>query len=288
MPALVTPFDRNGNVSEGALRELAAYHLTKKSAGFYLCGTTGQGLWMSTAERKRILEVVLDAVRDAVPVIAHVGCVAPAEAAELAVHAAKVGASGISSIIPPTYATLESIVAYFDMLSKHAPETPLLPYFMGTPLPPMQIMEGLSKTVTLAGTKYTGPNMYEMRKIIEIGSEPWSVFSGMDEQCVFGAMCGADGAIGSSINVMPGIYKEIRRLVAEDRQGEAYALQERANGIITVLISYGYPGALKAAHGILGFDCGDPRLPEMPFDSSKTDNLKADLNAAGFEEISSM
>ncbi len=101
-------------------------------------------------------------------------------------------------------------------------------------------------------------------------------------------MCGADGAIGSSVNVMPGVYKAIRRLVSEGKQGEAYGLQKKANRVITTLISYSYPGALKAALRILGVECGDPRLPEFPFDRAESNQLEADLSKADFESLAGM
>ena len=288
LPALVTPFDDKANVNPSAIEKLVAYFLSKKVDGFYVCGSTGQGLWMSTEERKLVANTVIDAVAGAVPVIVHVGCVAPAEAAKLTVHASGAGAAGISSIIPPSYEDLDALHAYFSMLSAHAPDLPLLPYFMGSTIPPIEVMAKLADVPTVAGTKYTGPNMFEMTRIIEMGTASWSVFSGMDEQCVFGAMCGADGAIGSSVNVIPGVYREIRRLVADNKQREAYTFQKKANRVITVLKSYGYAGALKAALGMLGIECGDPKLPAPPFDRARTEQIKSDLSAVDFEELSSM
>ena len=110
----------------------------------------------------------------------------------------------------------------------------------------------------------------------------------MDEQCVFAAMCGATGAIGSSVNIMPGVYKKIRQLVAEGNPTEAYEYQCKANRVLAVLISYGYAGSLRAALSMLGFDCGDPRPPETPLDSSKLDSLRSDLKAAGFDEVTAL
>ena len=130
--------------------------------------------------------------------------------------------------------------------------------------------------------------MYEMTQIIQIAKDPWWVFSGMDEQCVFAAMCGATGAIGSPVNIMPGLYKTIRRLVAENDQGTAYEYQQNTNRILSVLISYGYAGALRAALEFLGFDCDDPRPPEAPLAPSRMTQLKADLMAAGFDKATSM
>ena len=61
-PALVTPFTETNEVNSPVLKELAEYLIQKGAAGFYLCGATGQGLSMSVAERKRVLETVIEQV----------------------------------------------------------------------------------------------------------------------------------------------------------------------------------------------------------------------------------
>lgn len=287
MPALVTPLDSQGGVNETTVREMARYHLDKGSDGFYLCGSTGQGIYMTTNERKQTTEVVIDEVSGKVPVIVHVGSMVQVQAIELLKHASDAGAAAVSSIIPPSFESIEAITRYFRSLADVS-DLPLLPYFRGAAYSPLQIMKELQVVPTIMGTKYTGPDMYEMTHIIQIGKDPWWVFSGMDEQCVFAAMCGATGAIGSSVNVMPGVYKKIRQLVAEGNPTEAYEYQRKANNVLAVLISYGYAGSLRAALGMLGFDCGDPRPPETPLDSSKLDALKSDLKAAGFDEVTAL
>jgi N-acetylneuraminate lyase len=167
-------------------------------------------------------------------------------------------------------------------------ELPLLPYFRGAAYSPLSIMESLQNVDAIRGTKYTGPNMYEMTQIIDIGKDPWWVFSGMDEQCVFATMCGATGSIGSSFNVMSGVYKRIRELVLTDKQAEAFEYQKKANGVITTLASFGYAGALRAALGILGFECGDPRPPENTMTSRETRKLSSALKDTAFEELSAL
>ena len=107
-------------------------------------------------------------------------------------------------------------------------------------LRPMQIP-------TVAGTKYTGPNMYEFKRIVDLCEGGWTLFSGMDEQCLYAAMSGAPGNIGSTLNLMPGAYREIRASYEAGDIARAQQVQFRANAVTSVLHAYGFSGALREA-----------------------------------------
>jgi len=293
MPALVTPFGSDGATERDHMHKLTAYHLGKGVAGFYVCGSTGQGIYTSVENRKLAAEAVIAEAAGSAPVIVHVGSMVVSDAVELARHAASHGAAAISSVLPPTYTVIDSLVEYFTAISNAAPELPLLPYLLSTQLDVLQLMERLCAIPTVAGTKYTGPNMDEMMKIAEMGraisaSGSWTVFAGMDQQCVFAAMAGADGNIGSSLNVIPGAYRRIWELVAADRHREAMEFQIRATAVIDTLRRYRYAAALRHALTMLGVPCGPPCLPELPLDASRTRALEADLEKVGFAELAAL
>lgn len=287
-PALVTPFTANDTVNVSVLRELVDYLIGKKVSGFYVCGTTGEGIYMSMAERKLVAETVLHQVNGRVPVIAHVGCVAAGDAAELARHSRQAGADGVSSVLPPLYRTTQSLYAYYSKIAAAAPDLPLLTYIFGGPVDAVALMRELMKIPNVAGAKYTGPNMYEFRSIVELRNDNWTVFSGMDEQCLFAAMFGSSGNIGSTLNFMPGVYREIRECCKNGDLERGSQLQLQANKVTKVAISFGYPGALKEIMKILGFDCGKPRLPNLPLPAERRDALRDELQAAGFSKMANM
>ena len=130
-PALVTPFTAEDKVNVGVLRELVEYLIDKRVGGFYVCGGTGEGLFMSPEERKLVTETVVDQVNGRVPVIAHVGSMVVGDAVDLAEHAQETGAEGISSVIPPMFQNSESLYAYFERVGAAAPDIPLLTYIFG-------------------------------------------------------------------------------------------------------------------------------------------------------------
>lgn len=287
-PALVTPFTTEDKVDVGVLRELVGYLIDKQVGGFYVCGGTGEGLFMSPAERSLVTETVVEQVNGRVPVIAHVGSMVIGDAIQLAKHAQEVGAAGISSVIPPMFQNSESLYAYFARVGAAAPDIPLLTYIFGGPTDAVALMRRLMEIPTVAGAKYTGPNMYEFREIVELRGNNWSIFSGMDEQCIYAAMQGACGNIGSTLNYIPGIYREMHNSYRTGDIAKGHELQVRANQITRVLFSFGFFGALKEVMRMLGFDCGKPRLPQLPFDVEKRDELKAELEAIDFFTVAAM
>jgi N-acetylneuraminate lyase len=216
------------------------------------------------------------------------------DAVELAAHAQQAGADAIASIIPPQFASVPSIVDYYTALGKAAPNIPLLSYIFGGPADAVALMRALMPIPTVAGSKYTGPNMHEFRQILELekdyqGPYEWTVFSGMDEECFFASLFGAHGCIGSTLNYIPGTYREIQGARAAGDLARGTELQLCANAITQILFQYGFMGAMKKeVMARLGFDCGQPRLPSRPFDPARRDAFHKALDAAGFDELAAM
>jgi N-acetylneuraminate lyase len=287
-PALVTPFTAEDTVNVPVLRELIEYLINKRVDGFYVCGTTGEGIYMSVEERKLVAETVIEQVHGRVPVIVHVGCVSVRDAVALAQHARQVGAAGVSSVLPPFYNNAQSLYNYFATIAAAVPDLPVLTYIFGGPMDAVALMREWMKIPNVIGTKYTGPNMYEFRRIVELRSDNWTVFSGMDEQCLFAAMFGANGNIGSTLNFMPGVYREIHACCQNGALVRGRELQIQANKVTSVLLSFGFPGALKEVMRMLSFDCGKPRLPNLPLPEEKRDSLHAQLETVGFSKLAEM
>ena len=284
-PALVTPFTPDDEISFSVLRNLVQYLLDKNVDGFYVGGTTGEGVFMTVEERKQVIDAVLSEINGRVPVIVHVGSMVYKDAVALARHAEARGAVGVSSIVPPLYASLDSLVDYFRTVAQAVPNLPVFPYFLSQSIEPLALMRRLLDIPNVKGTKYTGPDMHEFRQIVELGGDAWTVFSGMDEVCVFAAMLGARGNIGSTLNFMPGVYKHIRAHVERGEIDQALALQLKANRVTAVLLEGNLMGNLKGAMNLIGFECGGLRLPRAGLDPQQIVALETALQATDFDAL---
>ena len=288
-PALVTPSSADHTVNLDVLRHLVDYLLDKGVDGFYVGGTTGEGVFMPVAQRKLLVETVLTQIDGRVPVIVHAGAIPLNDAVDMAQHAREHGAAGISSIIPPLYTSLDAVVLYYKQLAAATENLPFISYILNPQLDSVALMKRLMDIPNLAGSKYTGPNMYEFRQILNLGGGRWTMFSGMDEECVYAAMMGATGAIGSTLNIMPGAFRQIHAHVASGRYAEAQDLQVRVNQVIECMISVGFQGALKEilSH-LLGKPVGDARLPNLPLDASQREMLHRQLAQTSFEALAAL
>jgi N-acetylneuraminate lyase len=287
-PALITPYTPDDEINVPMLQTLVAHLLAKGVSGFYICGSTGEGPLQSVAERMLVAETVLAQAAGRVPVIVHVGAAVINDAVALAEHAQAAGADGISSILPPVVYDARGVVPFFARVAAAAPDLPFMPYLYGYAKDAVALMHELEHIPNLAGTKYTAPNMYEMSQIAAFRQEGWTVFSGMDEQAVLGLQYGAAGMIGSTLNFMPGAYREILSAFRAGNVMHAVAMQQRANAVTALLISMGFAGAFREVMCMLGFDCGAPRLPNLPLAGEKRAALRVALNNVGFPAIAAL
>ena len=287
-PALVTPLTEEQTVNTPVLRDIVAYLLGKNVNGFYVGGTTGEGIYLPVSVRKAIVETVMAEIAGRVPIIVHVGSASVLDAIDLARHAAEHGADGVSSVLPPLYDNLDSLYRYYAAIAAAIPDVPLLGYLLNPHIDTIALMRRLADIPNLGGTKYTGPNMHDLRQIIDLGGGKWTVFSGMDEQCLYAAMMGASGNIGSTLNFMPGVYREIWRLVRAGDYAAAQDLQVRANRVVTAMAEVPFSAALKAVMGKLGLDAGVPALPNLPMSDAQRRSLDQRLAETDFDALAKL
>ena len=263
IPAVLTVFDRDENFDEKGMRQLVNFLLDSGVNGLYLTGSTGEGFLMDNAERKKVVEVVMDEVKDRVPVVVHVGAIGTRLSIDLAKHAQIVGASGISSV-PPFYWRFSEnqIVEYYEAISK-ACSLPMIVY--NVPLAGllgMNAIKRLAKIENVKGIKYTALSHYEITQIKdEVGSD-FLVYSGADEMAISGLLAGADGIIGSFYNIMPELFIAINKAVEKKDMDEAVRLQKQAVEIIMYALQIpSFYSGMKAVLRWMGIEAGYCRAP---------------------------
>ncbi|MBN2499668.1 MAG: dihydrodipicolinate synthase family protein [Anaerolineales bacterium] len=288
-PALITPLTPDSRLNPTALQSVVKFLVDKGADGLYVLGATGQGLYFSIEERKRITELVMQQVGWQRPVIVQVGSPVLGDAIELAKHAAENGVAGISSLIPPGFSDRQTVLAYYRQLAEAIPDLPLLPYFWGDSAQSgHELLKALVEIPNIAGVKYTSPNLFEFKKIVDLRTENWSVFSGYDEQSAYAAMTGSSGHIGSTLNFIPGVYKQIRQLILSGEHTAALDLQFKANRVTALCIEYGFMAAIREVMRLLGLDCGQPRLPAPSFPELERPIFEDKLRELGFFELAEM
>lgn len=279
LPALISPVDDNGKVIKEAVFKLVRNDISHGVNGFYVCGSTGEGIAMSEDERKKMLEYTIEAADGKVPVIAHVGALDFRSAEALAKHANKAGAAAVSSI-PPIYFKYdeEEYVDYYKRLAEAA-EIPVLLYAVVAAgnMPSVDLIKRELEIPGVIGLKWTYMNYYILQQLKQLNNGNVNVINGFDECLICGLSMGADAGIGSTYNVMPGIYAKLFKAFKAGDIKEAQRLQFAANKVITILLKHNCVPAIKALLGRMGYDVGNCLYPMKRLSEDETDAMIKEL-----------
>ncbi|MCK4567830.1 MAG: dihydrodipicolinate synthase family protein, partial [Candidatus Thorarchaeota archaeon] len=102
MPALVTPFSRDGDINEDGFKQVIEYVISKGVTGVVPAGTTGEFSYMRTEERKKLLKLTVEFVDGRVPIVAGTGMHSTKDTVELTKYAADLGCDA-ALVISPYY-----------------------------------------------------------------------------------------------------------------------------------------------------------------------------------------
>lgn len=283
LPALVTPFDREGRFDARAFGRLLERVYAADVHGIYVNGSTGEGLLQSAAQRQQVAEAAIGNSPPGKQVIIHVGAASTADAVELARHAARAGAHAVSSLPPVGSYSFEEVRAYYESLAA-ASSVPLLVYHFPArhhaSTSAAQLLE-LCRIPGVVGLKFTDYDLFTLSTVKASGAV---IFNGYDEVLAAGLLMGADGGIGTIYNLVPELFVQIYELSQQARWAEARRVQEQVNELIRIIVRYPVFPATKAILSWAGIDCGRCLPPRRSLTATEEAQLRRELAASSFAE----
>lgn len=285
-----TPMTADGEINPGMIPAYAKKLKDDGVKGVFICGTTGEGMLMTSDERKIIAEQWITEQTDDFRVIVHVGTTSAKQSKDLANHAQKAGACAVGTMGPvflkPT--RVEELVGFCAEVAAGAPELPFyyyhIPSVSGIQLPMDEFVRKVSVRVpNFAGLKFTHNNFMEMKLCMDINDGKWDILHGYDELLLAGLAFGAQGAVGSTYNFMAPLYNGIILDFEKGKMEDARKKQALSIKIIEILIRYN--GAIvsgKALMKSVGIDCGKCRFPLRNLTEKEYSELITELDRAGF------
>jgi dihydrodipicolinate synthase/N-acetylneuraminate lyase len=180
--ATATPLaERGERLDEEAVWPMVTFLAERGADGAFVCGTTGEGILLSLEERRRAAVSFRAAVRGRL--IVHAGAQSTRDTAQLAAHAAEIGADAVA-VIPPPYFPLDDDALAAHFVAAAAACAPL-PFFIyafaarsGYPVPVEVIERVRADAPNLAGLKVSEAPLERAAPYLElglpvlIGSEP--------------------------------------------------------------------------------------------------------------------
>jgi dihydrodipicolinate synthase/N-acetylneuraminate lyase len=171
--AAVTPLrDDGAALDEAAVGPYVEYLASHGADGVFACGTTGEGILLSIAERQRVGRAFRQALRGAL--IVHAGAQTTADTAALAADAAELGADAVAVIAPPYFALdADALTHHFVAAARACAPLPFYCYAFtarsGYPLP-VDVIRRIGEAVdNLAGLKVSESPFERVEPYLELG-----------------------------------------------------------------------------------------------------------------------
>ncbi len=195
--------------------------------GVLALGTTGEGILLDAAERKRVLELF---VGGGLRAIAHCGAQSTATTVELAAHAAEAGAAGVAVIGPPYFQLDDdALLAHFIAAARACAPLPFYVYEFERAsgyAVPLEVLARLGEAApNLAGLKVSDSPWERFAPYLIGGLD---VFVGPEALIGAGLRAGAVGAVSALAAAFP---ERVGAAVRDPTGAEAGAMAGLRAGI---------------------------------------------------------
>jgi 4-hydroxy-tetrahydrodipicolinate synthase len=271
--ALITPFTRTGALDEPGVKRLARRQIDAGVHFLVPCGTTGESPTLSMAERRRVVELVVEEANGQVAVLAGAGGYDTNEVIHASAEMQKAGATGLLSVTPYyNKPTQEGLYQHYKAIADSTP-LPIVLYNVpgrtGCNIEPATLAR-LAGIPNIVAVKEASGNMTQMAEICTAVPADFIVVSGDDALTVPLMSIGGRGIISVASNEMPA---EMSQMVEAAERGDfatARMLHARLLPLLLVNFVESSPGPVKFAMSAMGLCDEVYRLPMVPIkDTSK-------------------
>ena len=287
IPALATPLLENGDPDEAGLRRLVAYQLDNGVAGFFPCGSTGEGPMLRDQDWRAVIAGVVSEVNGRVPILANVADTGSRRAIERARAAADLGADAVVATLPFYY--VHAGREAFGFLTELADASPLPLYIYNVPqrtgfsLPADMLVE-LSEHPNIHGVKDSAVDpILHFELIDRLRNTDFTVLNGSEFFVGASVMMGGDGGLLGICNVAPKLCVELYEAAARGDIPAVRKLQPIVSEVTTIFFTQGGSAisALKKALEILGICGGWSSHPFTPTTPEQDAKIRGILERAG-------
>jgi 4-hydroxy-tetrahydrodipicolinate synthase len=282
--ALITPFTRNGDVDEAAVRRLARRQIDAGVHFLCPCGTTGETPTLSEAERLRIVEIVVDEANGKVPILAGAGGYDTKELIHAAGEMARRGASGFLSVTPYyNKPTQEGLYQHYRAFAESTP-LPIIVYNVpgrtGVNVEPSTLAR-LAQIGNIIGVKEASGNVTQMCEICRAVPADFLVLSGDDALTLPLMAIGGRGIISVASNEIPAEMVEMVQHAERNDFAAARAVHARIVPLMLINFVESNPGPVKSAMAAMGLVDETYRLPMVPPRAESKEKILGVLKALG-------
>jgi len=274
--ALVTPF-LDDQVNYAMFEQLLRRQCDAGIEAVVICGTTGEAPTLSTYEKLELFSRAKYYTGNACKIIAGTGSNSTLHTVQLSKAAAQCGADALL-VVTPYYnkATPDGLYAHYLAVSQTV-DIPIIVYNVPSRTGldvPLQVYERLAKIPNIIGTKEASNDITKITKLLCCCGNDLTVWSGNDDMTVPMMSLGVKGVISVLSNVLPAETQAMCQAALNGDFSTASALQLELQPLIEALFCEVNPIPVKEAMKMIGYDCGECRMPLSAMSKEKREKLK--------------
>lgn len=285
-PAVITPFDDNGQLNFEAF-ESNIQHWNKYGLhGYLVVGSTGEGPFLDDGERAAIIELTQATMLEGMTLLAGTGRESTTHTIQACRSAAESGAD-VALVVTPSYyrplMTAKVLLQYYKTVADASPIPILLynmPAFTGISLA-LDTVLALAEHPNIAGMKDSSGNSQFLAAVIRQSPEDFAVFSGNLPTFAQALVSGAAGGILAVANVAPEICVALFRAAQAQNFNELQHLHNLLQPIWEVVGGANAISGLKHAMVMLGYQPGITRSPLLSLSDEQIIEIEQTLKSVG-------
>jgi len=263
--AIVTPFTEDGELDKESLKRITNYLLGKGVHGIMTTGGNGEGPHLLREEKKAVTQIVVEAVKGQIPVIAGTAACSTMETILLTKDAAEVGADA-AIVTPPFYFTLPDNCLYehYERLAASV-DIPVIvynnPLYTGNNLRP-ELIAKLADINGIIGLKQSNADLGQLVEVIRLVGNKISILTGIDSQFYPSLCVGSKGIFSTAACIVPQQMVDLFNAFMKGNHQAASAIHMKLQSL-NRFFEYdpGYVAPCKEALIMLGLPAGPVRQP---------------------------
>jgi dihydrodipicolinate synthase/N-acetylneuraminate lyase len=283
-PYLVSPVTPSGEINEPVLTRLCRDLIDAGVHGLTPLGSTGEFAYLTSRQRRRVVEIVLEAAGGRLPVIAGVASTTINDAVAQARDYQQLGCSGILAILESYFPLADDgVFDYFSAIAA-AVTLPVIiytnPNFQRSDLS-LSAIDQLSRIDNISYIKDASSNTGRLLSIINLTQGRLQVFAASAHIPVCVMMIGGVGWMAGPACVAPRQSVELFELCRAQDWDRAMERQRALWSLNQVFAKYNLAACIKGGLELQGYSVGPPLAPQQPLTETGSAEVKAVLEQIG-------
>jgi dihydrodipicolinate synthase/N-acetylneuraminate lyase len=283
-PYLVSPVTESGDINADVLARLCRDLIAQGVHGLTPLGSTGEFAYLTWPQRKRVVEVVVQAAQKKVPVVAGVASTTIADAVMQAREYERMGADGILAILEAYFPIGdEGVVAYFKAIAE-AVKLPVVlytnPNFQRSDLS-LPAIERLSRVPNIRYIKDASFNTGRLLSIINQVQGRMQVFAASAHIPACVMLIGGVGWMAGPACVAPRQSVELYEICRRGDWAAAMEKQRPLWALNQAFAKHNLAACIKGGLELQGYAVGAPLPPQAPLSPEGLAEVRKALTAIG-------